>query len=275
MAWAKFDDGYNRHQKIVRAGRDARDFHTACIFHCSRELTDGLVEEEFFRQILADSMSDKPLPWILERCVQFRLLDVDEEGRYWVHDFLVYNPSRQEVVGRREEISRKRADAGRKGMASRWGHRGNPDNNDNERDNKPDNKTADLLYQKNNPESRIPNPESQNPDSPDSMRAAASRGTRLKEPFEAPEEWLEFAARERPEIDPAIEANKFADYWHSIAGAKARKSDWFAAWRWYVRSDLYGRGQRPSGSGARSGTCMQDRARHMDALLRERGLSTE
>jgi len=80
-------------------------------------------------------------------------------------------------------------------------------------------------------------------------RPSASRGTRLEKPFELPDEWKEFAERERPHLDAIIEGQKFADYWHSTPGTKGLKSDWYAVWRNYVRSDLYGRGQIASKRG--------------------------
>lgn len=33
-----------------------------------------------------------------------------------------------------------------------------------------------------------------------------------------------------------VEAEKFADYWHGVAGAKGRKADWPATWRNWCRN---------------------------------------
>jgi uncharacterized protein YdaU (DUF1376 family) len=82
--------------------------------------------------------------------------------------------------------------------------------------------------------------------------AQKTRGSRLENPFELPDEWARFAKGERPQFDPGVEAQKFADYWHGVPGAKGRKLDWYATWRNFVRSDMYGRGQKatvPSGKG--------------------------
>ncbi|TNW25629.1 DUF1376 domain-containing protein [Xylella fastidiosa subsp. pauca] len=36
-------------------------------------------------------------------------------------------------------------------------------------------------------------------------------------------------------VDGRYEAEKFRDYWHSVAGAKGRKQDWEATWRNWIR----------------------------------------
>ena len=65
----------------------------------------------------------------------------------------------------------------------------------------------------------------------------------MEKPFVLPDEWREFAEGERPRFDAYVEGQKFADYWHAVPGNKGVKADWFATWRNYVRSDMYGRGQ--------------------------------
>jgi hypothetical protein len=36
---------------------------------------------------------------------------------------------------------------------------------------------------------------------------------------------------------PEQTAQRFADYWHGVAGAKGRKADWLATWRNWVRGE--------------------------------------
>ncbi|KFA39987.1 hypothetical protein DF22_003424, partial [Xylella fastidiosa] len=36
-------------------------------------------------------------------------------------------------------------------------------------------------------------------------------------------------------VDGRYEAEKFRDYWRSVAGAKGRKQDWEATWRNWIR----------------------------------------
>ena len=59
--------------------------------------------------------------------------------------------------------------------------------------------------------------------------------------------------QERPDLsaeDVRREAECFADYWHAKAGADARKADWLATWRNWVRNQRSGSAQRPQGAEA-------------------------
>ncbi len=63
-------------------------------------------------------------------------------------------------------------------------------------------------------------------------------GSRLPDNWVLPKAWGEWALAERPDFnadDIRLEAETFADYWHAEVGAKARKSDWQATWRNWVR----------------------------------------
>lgn len=114
MAWAKFDDQYFRHKKIVKAGRDARDMHMACILHCCEFLTDGVIEREYLRRIYADSEVERPMPELVEWMIECRLLD-EKDGVLSVHNFLKYNPTKEKV----EQTREVRKEAGRRGGEQR------------------------------------------------------------------------------------------------------------------------------------------------------------
>lgn len=57
------------------------------------------------------------------------------EPGYFIPDYLAYNPTRASVMEKREELSQKRAEAGRKGAMKRWSrtdrHHGNTDGKSN------------------------------------------------------------------------------------------------------------------------------------------------
>lgn len=63
----------------------------------------------------------------------------------------------------------------------------------------------------------------------------AHRAQRLPEPFILNTEMREWAATEFPFVDVRVETAKFCDYWRSESGARARKVDWVAAWRNWIR----------------------------------------
>src|SRR6185312_2731324 len=73
---------------------------------------------------------------------------------------------------------------------------------------------------------------------PSSLRSEREqRASRLPADWILPDEWRVWAIAERPELDPDRTAEKFADYWRGVGGAKGRKLDWLATWRNWVREE--------------------------------------
>ena len=71
---------------------------------------------------------------------------------------------------------------------------------------------------------------------PDQPKAA--KGTRLVADWTLPQEWLDWAVSDRPEIGETLlrrEADSFRDHWHSTPGSKGCKTSWLATWRNWVR----------------------------------------
>lgn len=63
------------------------------------------------------------------------------------------------------------------------------------------------------------------------------RGARLNGDWVLPSEWGNWALGEGwPEQIIRAEADKFRDYWHSVAGQKGVKLDWLATWRIWMRN---------------------------------------
>jgi hypothetical protein len=66
-------------------------------------------------------------------------------------------------------------------------------------------------------------------------------GTRLPENWVLPKAWGEWALQERKDWNAETVrsvAEQFADHWHAKAGADARKADWQATWRNWVRREI-------------------------------------
>lgn len=77
--------------------------------------------------------------------------------------------------------------------------------------------------------------------------AAASRGSRLPEGWTPTGDMLTWAAANHPSVDTAAQTEAFCDYWRSKAGAAARKTDWSATWRNWIRRSVDFSGRRSSG----------------------------
>lgn len=85
------------------------------------------------------------------------------------------------------------------------------------------------------------NPNASPPAQPAPKKSTGDKatGTRLPENFKVPDDWIDWATDERPDIPPPemrTVAESFVDYWAAKAGAAARKVDWQATWRNWVRN---------------------------------------
>lgn len=115
MGWCRNDDGRHENPKLLRAGLEADGLHARMSTYSSRHETDGFVDE-----IVVEGLA-RVRHWrkIVERLVAEGLAHRDDEKRgWWVHDYLEYNPSHQELEEkRRKERERKsrqlRSDSGR------------------------------------------------------------------------------------------------------------------------------------------------------------------
>jgi len=66
---------------------------------------------------------------------------------------------------------------------------------------------------------------------------AKKRGTRLPDDWFLPMDWGKWAVSEGYSHEQIkVEADKFKDYWHGVAGAKGVKLDWLATWRNWMRN---------------------------------------
>lgn len=75
----------------------------------------------------------------------------------------------------------------------------------------------------------------QEPKGTKEREARSPSGSRLPPDWRPSEADIEFAKTKRPDLDWKTEAETFRDYWHGVAGADARKADWPATWRNWIR----------------------------------------
>ena len=107
--WAKVDDTLHSHPKAMQAGLPALGLHLLAMSYSAGYLTDGFVPDGWVER---EQGRTKGLPNRLVEAGMWHRI----EGGYIIHDWLDYNPSRAEVIERREA----RASAGRKGAEARW-----------------------------------------------------------------------------------------------------------------------------------------------------------
>lgn len=98
MVWARFDDGFWTHQKVLMAGNEAVGAFVRMVCYSCNQLTDGFVPMKVARFIAP--------PSVLRKLMDVGLLEAPANGQpegYSVHDFLTYQPSRESVESEREK----------------------------------------------------------------------------------------------------------------------------------------------------------------------------
>lgn len=128
MTWVKLDDRITEHPKVIETGPFGLALFVASIAYCNRNLTDGFVPRSAMATMLPTQWVDlDDVIWTAAAhsghrgedfdCLAFAEVLVDAAlfdkapAGFWIHDYLDYQPSKDEVLALREV----RADAGRRG----------------------------------------------------------------------------------------------------------------------------------------------------------------
>lgn len=138
MPWVRVDDAFYDHRKTSRAGPLAEFLWYRALQWSNRNLTDGFIPAEQLRRLadfcfdvgeLTDDYDpDRPEAHLVSgfelaaRLVAAGLwITVEGDSPGWTfHDYSCYQLLAHEIREQREELSRKRSEAGRKGAARRW-----------------------------------------------------------------------------------------------------------------------------------------------------------
>ena len=134
MPWLRTDDGLPEHPKsdaLEVAAGGWQIYAVACMAwrdmgcDCSRRLTDGAFTRQRAHRVLR--APPKIIDRALDALVTAGFLTVDGDT-FTFHDWGHYNPSRDEVMAKRDGLSAKRAEAGRRGgLRSGEARAGQPD----------------------------------------------------------------------------------------------------------------------------------------------------
>lgn len=110
MPWVRLDDQFPDHPKVVQAGPMAAWLYVCGLAYCARHLTDGFIPAPQVPRLVVGAAPGK----LVARLLHAGLWE-EVAGGFNVHDFLNYNPSREESLARREETRAARVEAGRLG----------------------------------------------------------------------------------------------------------------------------------------------------------------
>lgn len=103
MTWAKLDDRFHSHPKVLRAGYAAAGLYAMGLSYAACHETDGELPEDFLQKPIARRLANQLVAIGLWERI---------DGGYLIPDFLDFNPSREALTERRkverERIRRRR-----------------------------------------------------------------------------------------------------------------------------------------------------------------------
>jgi hypothetical protein len=93
MPWFRLDDSFHSHPKVIAAGNEAVGLYVRCGTYCAQHLTDGFIPEQVMLLYGSSELAETLVRTKLLRRVR---------GGWRMPDFLLYNPSGQQVANERE-----------------------------------------------------------------------------------------------------------------------------------------------------------------------------
>jgi hypothetical protein len=100
MGWLKIDDGFRDHPKIIQLSDAAFRLHVCAMSWCAEGCTNGVVKGVVMKDLRRLVRRRVKLETLVDELVSFGLLERVGDD-YVIHDFLDYNPSREQVLARR------------------------------------------------------------------------------------------------------------------------------------------------------------------------------
>lgn len=113
MAWARIDDGFYDHPKVIQLAEKqpaAGFLHVRAIAYCSKHLTDGLISKSMVASLVPVQRDrDEQIAALFETGLWFQNEETGPD-HYGIHHYLDYQPSKDEVAEkRRKDRERKKA----------------------------------------------------------------------------------------------------------------------------------------------------------------------
>lgn len=104
MSWAKLDDAFCTHPKILAVGNAGAGLFARMLSWASAHLTDGVVT-----RYCATMLEGDDTLVLTTRLVEVGLLEPREDGSFMIHDFGVYNPSAAKEKAKRAKNAERQA----------------------------------------------------------------------------------------------------------------------------------------------------------------------
>jgi len=232
MTWFKIDDSFYDHPKVFDAPDCAVALWVRAGCWSARNLTDGRIPAG-----LPGRLCDDPIKAVSE--LLERGLWEDNGTGYVFRNWLEYQPSKEEVEGKREDARERmrRLRAQRSGGSSRA--------RSPERSGEHSENFGDGSQPPTRPDQELPKGSSQGDSAAPPPPEKSKKATRIPIPFAITTEMREWATEKAPGVNLESATEEFVDYWRGVGGQRGTKLDWVATWRNRMR-DKQERLPRPS-----------------------------
>jgi hypothetical protein len=229
VTWFKVDDSFHSHPKVLAADAAALGLWVVAGAWCSANLTDGFVPDYVLQRLLPDSAR------LAEQLITCRLWK-RTKGGYRFHDWLTYQPTKEEATAAKE----KKSSGGALGNHRRWHTEPGKQNahcpfcqGKQSSDNRSDTDRSSDTGTESHPIPPVPDPT--RPDKEQTQQPSVvetrKRGTRIPDDFHVTEDMVAWARDRVPHVDGRTETEKFVNFWRAKTGKDATKLDWPATWR--------------------------------------------
>jgi hypothetical protein len=110
--WVRVDDAILDNPKILRAGLDGFAMYVAGLVYSARALSDGFIPEPRlstllpWRNTVRNTVSNTDPVTLARKLVHLKLWRKVRDG-YRIHDYLQYNPSRDDLLKRRQDTAER------------------------------------------------------------------------------------------------------------------------------------------------------------------------
>jgi hypothetical protein len=230
MTWFKVDDSFHSHPKVLTSSLEALGLWVVAGTWSAHNLTDGFVSGQVLLRLHTDATS------LAEELVTVGLWK-RAKGGYQFHDWIEYQPTKEEVEAERRKWAEKKA----KQRAAK-----SPGDT-------PGDSTEDSPGESQGSRSR-----SRGPKGPSTAQAPPTKGTLIADDFWMTEDMITWGKQKAPLVNGTRETEKFVNYWKSKTGKDATKKDWVRTWRnWMLNAQ-----ERAEQNAQRNG---EDLTRHVEA----------
>jgi hypothetical protein len=113
MTWVRLDDSMIEHPKVAALSDAALRTHLGGLCYCGRVMSDGFIPQRIGAGIAPpEILAELERPQVPNRAPLWE----KTTGGWLIHDYLDYNPSREQIEGERAS----RRERGKKGADARW-----------------------------------------------------------------------------------------------------------------------------------------------------------